>query len=216
MAMSTDTPATSVAVIVAHPDDETLWAGGALLRHTQWKRTVVCLCRGSDADRAPKFFKVLKAYSAQGAIGDLDDGPEQTPLSPGTVEQAVLALLPAQHYGLVITHHPRGEYTRHRRHEEVSRAVIALWKEGKIRADKLWAFAYEDGGNAYLPRAVREATVYHALEKEIWQKKYALITDLYGFKEDSWEAATTPLAESFWQFTSPDEAFQWLNHLSAG
>ena len=214
--MSAHSPINSAAVIVAHPDDETLWAGGAILSHAQWSWTVVSLCRGSDADRAPKFFKVLQAYGARGAIGDLEDGPEQMPLRPETVEQGVLDLLPALHYNLVITHHPRGEYTRHRRHEEVSRAVITLWRQGKILSDRLWTFAYEDGGKTYLPRAAPEASIYQVLEREIWQEKYALITGVYGFKEDSWEAATAPLAEAFQAFTDPDNAFRWLNRLSAG
>ena len=40
----------SVAVIVAHPDDETLWAGGTILNHPSWHWFVACLCRGNDQD----------------------------------------------------------------------------------------------------------------------------------------------------------------------
>lgn len=203
------------AVVVAHPDDETLWAGGTILFHPQWDWTVAGLCRASDPDRAPKFFKVLQALGAQGALGDMEDGPEQTPLPETEVEYHVLSLLPVQHYDLIITHHPQGEYTRHRRHEEVSRAVIALWAAGKLAATELWVFAYEDGQRAYYPEAVPQATVYHVLEKDIWQRKYALMTNTYGFRKDSWEAATTPLAEAFWCFHHPQEALQWLYTLSA-
>jgi len=32
-----------VAVIVAHPDDETLWAGGLLIDHPEWDVFVACL-----------------------------------------------------------------------------------------------------------------------------------------------------------------------------
>lgn len=204
----------SAAVIVAHPDDETLWAGGTILYHPQWEWTVVGLCRASDADRAPKFFKALQFFGAQGILGDMNDGPEQTPLPLSTVEEQVLALLPVQRYDVIITHHPQGEYTRHLRHEEVSRAVLGLWRQGKILADELWVFAYEDGLKSYLPEAVPEATIYHVLEKDIWQKKYELVTNTYGFTTDSWEAATTPTAESFWRFGSPEEAQQWLDSLS--
>lgn len=203
----------SVALIVAHPDDETLWAGGTILFHPQWNWTIISLCRAADADRAPKFFKALQLYGAQGVMGDMDDGPEQTPLPDEVVENQVLALLPPQHYDLVITHHPQGEYTRHLRHEEVSAAVIRLWQQGRISADELWAFAYEDGLKSYFPEAVPEATIYHVLDKDIWQRKYKVITETYGFKTDSWEAATTPQAESFWCFNNSGEARQWLNNL---
>jgi len=203
----------SVAVIVAHPDDETLWAGGTILFHPQWNWTVISLSRAKDTDRSPKFFKALQLYGAQGGMGDLDDGPEQNPLPDEEVENQVLALLPVQHYDLVITHHPNGEYTRHLRHEEVSRAVIRLWQQNRIDMAELWVFAYEDGLKSYPPEAVPEATIYHVLDKDIWQRKYEMMTDTYGLKADSWEATTTPLAESFWRFNNREEALQWLNNL---
>ena len=85
----------TVAVIVAHPDDETLWAGGTILSHPSWKWFVVCLCRGSDEDRSPRFSNALKILKSEGIIGDLDDGPEQKPLKEYEVKQAILKLLPA-------------------------------------------------------------------------------------------------------------------------
>lgn len=75
-----DIQSKNVAVIVAHPDDETLWAGGTILNHTKWKCFIITVCRESDADRAPKFYRALKIYHSVGAMGDLDDGPEQTPI----------------------------------------------------------------------------------------------------------------------------------------
>ncbi len=58
-----------VAIIVAHPDDETLWAGGTILSHPEWECFVVSLCRKSDPDRAPKFKKVLEVLGADGISG---------------------------------------------------------------------------------------------------------------------------------------------------
>ena len=138
--------AKSVAVIVAHPDDETLWTGGTILSHPSWQWFIVCLCRGSDIDRAPRFYNALKVFKAEGIIGDLDDGPEQKPLRTVTVEDAIMELLPSDRYDLVLTHGLWGEYTSHRRHEEVAKAVMALRESGQLSADELWMFAYEDGG----------------------------------------------------------------------
>lgn len=200
----------TVAVIVAHPDDETLWAGGTLLSHPAWHCFIVSVCRGSDKDRAPRFENVLKILGATGAMGDLDDGPEQDPLAEIMVKSTILALLPVKKFDLVITHNPNGEYTRHLRHEEVSKAVIELWGTGDIDTAQLWTFAYEDGGRAYHPRPVEDASVYHVLSPSTWQQKYDLMTRTYGFDKDSWEAQTTPNAEAFWQFTDAIAAKEWL------
>jgi LmbE family N-acetylglucosaminyl deacetylase len=201
-----------VAVIVAHPDDETLWAGGTILSYPLWQWLIVCLCRGSDQERAPKFFQALQVLGSEGIMGDLDDGPEQKPLDEHEVEHAILQLLPHKHFDLIISHNPHGEYTRHIRHEEISRAIITLWHAGKISANELWVFAYEDGGQQYLPRPIKTADIYCILPERTWQRKYHIMTATYGFEKNSWEAETTPRAESFWQFTHSLDAQQWLNH----
>jgi hypothetical protein len=56
----------NVAIIVAHPDDETLWAGGTILNHPSWKCFIICLCRKNDPDRAPRFYKALHVLKSQG------------------------------------------------------------------------------------------------------------------------------------------------------
>ena len=201
----------SVAVIVAHPDDETLWAGGTILSNPSWKLFVVCLCRAGDIDRAPRFYNALKNLKSEGIMGDLNDGPDQKKLEENEVESAILQLLPPTHFDLIISHNPSGEYTRHIRHEETGKAVIKLWYAGKISARELWTFAYEDGNRKYYPRPVENATVYLNLTKLIWNRKYIIITETYGFKKGSFEAETTPRAESFWQFSNPDDANIWLN-----
>ena len=202
----------SVAVIVAHPDDETLWAGGTILSHPSWEWFIVCLCRGSDTERAPKFYKALKVLKSEGIMGDLDDGPEQKPLDEKEVERAILNLLPPKHFDLIISHNPSGEYTKHIRHEEASKAVIKLWHVGKISTNELWTFAYEDGNKEYYPRPVENDTIYRTLTKRIWLRKYSIITETYGFEKSSFEAETTPRAESFWQFTNSYDAQKWLHN----
>lgn len=209
----------TAAVIVAHPDDETLWAGGTILAHPHWDWLIVSLCRGSDPDRAPKFRKALATLGAIGDMADLDDGPEQRPLQTAVIQNAVTPLLSTILCDVVVTHGPEGEYTRHRRHEEVSRAVCDLWLTGRLQARTLVMFAYEDGAGrttvrdyraTNLPRPRPDAHFRKRLEQPLWEKKHAIITDLYGFAADSWEAQVTPREEAFWSFESKEALSRWL------
>jgi len=190
------------AVIVAHPDDETLWAGGTVLMNPDNDWTIITTCRKDDPDRAPKFFDALDALDAHGGIGDLDDGPDQVPLRTQQVQQTVLSLLAERAYDLILTHSPLGEYTRHRRHEEVAEAVLQLIESHQLQTNKILFFAYEDGGRDYLPRPIQSADRSILLPRDIWDRKYQIITQIYGFQDNSWEAQTTPRTEAFWSFCS--------------
>ena len=199
----------TVAVVVAHPDDETIWTGGTLLQHPNWNLMVVSLCRGDDPDRAPKFFRAVSEFKAEAYIGKLDDGPAQKPLPQSEVEQTILSLLPQKDFDIVMTHSPYGEYTRHLRHEETSQAVVALWATKQLFVKEVWMFAYEDGGKRYSPKPIKTAHRYVHLPIDIWQKKQRIITDLYGFLPDSFEADAASEKEAFWCFRSPDEFNNW-------
>ena len=202
------------AVIVAHPDDETLWAGGTILLNPDNEWTIITICRKYDPERSANFSAVLKILNANGAMGDLDDGPEQTPLNPEHVDKMILSLLPEKKYNLILTHSPQGEYTRHRRHEEVAESVLRLFDTEKLQTDKLWMFAYEDGNKQYLPKAIQWADRTRHLPQDIWNQKYHIMTDIYGFDANSWEAKTTPQKEAFWTFLSACGVKEWINERS--
>ena len=193
-------PIENVLIVVAHPDDETLWAGGTILSHPEWKYFVISVCRGGDEERSIRFFNALKILHAEGAMADMDDSPKQDPLDKSELESTILSLVPAQSFDLIITHNPHGEYTRHIRHEEVSKAVFELWFANQIQAPALWTFAYKDGGEVFYPKPMENANHHVMLTDEIWDQKYRLLTETYGFEEGSWEAKTCPKSEAFAQY----------------
>jgi hypothetical protein len=165
-------PRRRAVVVVAHPDDETLWCGGYMLAHPEFDWRVVTLCRASDPDRAPKFGQVMEQLGSVGEMADLDDEPDQAPLPIEQVKETIIRLLAGNSYSLTLTHGPKGEYTRHRRHEECSRSVVELWRSGGIATKRLWLFAYEDGGHAYLLRVRDDADRRCMLAEDIWLEKH--------------------------------------------
>jgi LmbE family N-acetylglucosaminyl deacetylase len=198
------------ALIVAHPDDETLWAGGTVLINSKARWEIISLCRKSDSDRNPKFFRALKELNAAGDIGDLNDEVEQTPLEIQEVEKMVMMLLKKREYDLIVTHSVSGEYIRHKRHEETGSAVLSLLEKRKLIARELWMFAYEDGRGRYYPRPIDEADMLITLPEKIWNKKFKIINDIYGFPSEGWEAKTTPKTEAFWRFKAASEVREKL------
>jgi hypothetical protein len=191
---------TSCLLITAHPVDETLWAGGLMLLHPQTRWTVISLTGKSNPERSAKFNRVIEYLGAKGIIGDLDDSPEQKPLAEKEIRKTIQSLLPMDKFDLILTHSRWGEYTRNIRNEEVSRSVLAMHTTGGLPSKLLWMFAYEDGGGKYPPKASRDADIQVWLPDAIWQEKYKIITEMYGFAADSFEAKSCPKQEGFWQF----------------
>ena len=147
------------------------------------KWTIISLCRANDTDRTPKFFNALKIYGASGAMGNLDDSPEQKPLLKEDVEESITSLLPQINYDLIVTHSPAGEYTRHKRHEETGRGVSFLWEREKITSSQLWLFAYEDDNKTHYSEAIKNADIVIELPDNICSKNIVLLRKHIGFRQ---------------------------------
>jgi LmbE family N-acetylglucosaminyl deacetylase len=195
----------TAAVIVAHPDDETIWAGGTILLNPQINWTIITLCRKSDPDRAPKFAAAAAHLGAEGFMADLDDGQEQKPLEQAEIRQTILSTLPKRSFDIILAHSPKGEYTRHLRHEETAQAVMSLWNDGKLEAKRLLLFAYEDGRGSSSPRPIENADIVIKLSKSVWNTKKEIIISSYGFSPNSFEAKAASNTEAFWLLEKPED-----------
>src|SRR3989344_4099177 len=119
-------------VVVAHTDDETIWMGGKIMREKSWQWTVLSLCRSGDADRNPKFFRVMKELGVRAFISDMEDNHPEQPLV--SLDEGVKRVEPVAHdkrFDAVFTHGANGEYG-HKRHIETHKAVLGMAKDGMI------------------------------------------------------------------------------------
>jgi hypothetical protein len=69
-------------------------------------------------------------------------------------------------------------------------------------------FSYEDGGGSRLPFVRADADLREMLPPDVWREKRSVLTDLYGFSDDSWEVQVAPREEGWWCFDDATAAHQ--------
>ena len=183
-------------VVVAHPDDETIWMGGTILANPQVGWTVFSLCRADDRDRAPKFRKVCKFLGARAIISDLDDEEE---LSLGEslpeIQKRLLAKLRGRRFDYIFSHGYSGEYG-HPRHKGVHRQVKTMVRLGELKTRHLFNFSYEfdERKNLCWPK---EADLFFRLSPTLFRKKQEIVNVIYGFRKSTFEYRTLTRMENF-------------------
>lgn len=124
------------AMIVAHPDDESLWGAGIVIRYPKDWTIFCCTVPFHDPVRAEKFKDACRVLGAVPIASNLSErgGPIEIPK--------------LDEYDLVVTHNSIGEYG-HVQHMELHNAIKSRWP------DKTICFGY---GSQAAPQLVIELT----------------------------------------------------------
>ena len=182
-----------VLIIVAHPDDETIWIGGTILKNSEnWDLTIISLCRGDDPDRAPKFRKVCEIYKAKSFISDLEDET----LKPISITEVIKRIkqFAQKEYDYIYTHNTNGEYG-HIRHIDVHKAVLKMLDKGDLSTEKLFLFDYENVKDICCAKKTRDKFI--KLDNLTLKRKKEIINEVYGFSKESFEYKCSRDKEAF-------------------
>ncbi|MDD2181636.1 MAG: PIG-L family deacetylase, partial [Bacilli bacterium] len=142
---SLDLSDTNKLMIVAHPDDETIWGGAELLKDNY---LVVCITCGNVKGRAKEFKKVMNLsnnkYIMFGYPDKLRGVRDDWTDHQLDIKIDLMNIINYKNWDLIVTHNPDGEYG-HSHHKMTSKMVTDLTKN----KDNLYYF-----GKYYKPSKI--------------------------------------------------------------
>ncbi|MEI8361108.1 MAG: PIG-L family deacetylase [bacterium] len=185
-------------VIVAHPDDETIWLSGIIMLNPKIDWTILCLSRSNDEDRAPKFALVAKKLNChffQENLDDLELLPYKTHVK--MAKQLILKHIKNKPFDFVITHGTNGEYG-HRDHKSIHEAVNDLMIHQKIKI-KTALFLHYKKPKKFVPLLIPRsgADLQITLPLATYQAKINLMSKIYGFDPHGIDASYCTRVEAF-------------------
>lgn len=176
---------TSKLMIVAHPDDETLWGGGHL---SEGGWFVICLTNGDNKTRSKEFYEAITSLNAKGIIlsyPDLTNGKRD---SWSSVKNQMLKTLSDivryKDWSMITTHNPEGEYG-HIHHKMTSAYTTTITKELQ-KIDQLYYFGTFYGSHYHkpLPSDLESNLSQSAIDQK--QKALKLYTSQYKNISSKW------------------------------
>lgn len=155
-------------MIVAHPDDESIFAGNEILNNSYH---IVCITNGNNEVRKQEFEKMLEVTGNTGVMlsypdktnGERDDWS----IVKKDIEEELNSIIASREWGKIVTHNLKGEYG-HIQHKKTNEIVTTLVKQ-QNKEDQLYYF-----GDYF--KAKNEAGHTKTLNKEQSKEKVKLLT----------------------------------------
>ena len=128
-------------MVVAHPDDESIFGGGALLKEEGW--FVLSVTNGSNPIRREEFARVMDSVKAEHEIWDFED-KWNGDFDRVKLKKDLRLLLEMKEWKKIVTHGLQGEYghTQHIALSEVMHEIVG---------DNLFVFSFSSNDNETLP-----------------------------------------------------------------
>ena len=208
-----DIPSPRALLVVAHADDETIFAGGLILCSRQTRWTIIC-ANPQSKQRKDEFISACRflAKESGNQINPIPIDPVLDPDNRVNVNWLVKELRPyATGYDFVLTHNRKGEYD-HANHKLVHRCVI-----DSIANPNTWAFISPGSKNVNQEELKSEKlggnfTLYlsheiQRLKTKAFQECHVSQAKLYGYDETG-KLRDTDLRETLlWEFESGEEEY---------
>ena len=160
-------------MIVAHPDDETLWGGAHLIEDVYY---VVCVTCGNSDVRNREFIEIMRLtnnkYEFLGYPDVVNGYISNWKNDFNNIEADIDRIIKSRKWKSIVTHNPLGEYG-HFHHKSVSKIVTKLSDKSKLF---YFGRYYEEGNVPVMDRIKQESydkkvndllTVYKSQPKAI-------------------------------------------------
>ena len=181
-------------MIVAHPDDETIWGGAHLLDDDY---LVVCITCGNSVRRNYEFKKVMKYTKDQFIALGYPDKPKGVKSDWVNLEEGLYddlkEIITAKSWDLIVTHNKEGEYG-HIHHKKTNKIVTDIYNDLKLKEDLYYFGKYytkkkiKNYEQELTPIDPEKAKIKNEKLMEVYKSQY-FIKDILGhmFNYEMWE-----------------------------